>query len=118
MDKFETYQADQFVGRNAWRKLKTSLDRIGGGKEENGVLIGKKGQLMEEIATPDQEQLNANLKSMKSFAQSYPDINTSVMLVPDAANVWQISSFLCSGGRSDSADCTDSEHAWRQCELD
>ena len=55
MDKFETYQADQFVGRNAWRKLKTSLDRIGGGKEENGVLIGKKGQLMEEIATPDQE---------------------------------------------------------------
>ena len=85
MDKFETYQADQFVGRNAWRKLKTSLDRIGGGKEENGVLIGKKGQLMEEIATPDQEQLNANLKSMKSFAQSYPDINTSVMLVPDAA---------------------------------
>lgn len=87
MDKFETYQADQFVGRNAWRKLKTTLDRIGGGKEENGVLIGKKGQLMEEIATPDQEQLNANLKSMKSFAQSYPDINTSVMLVPDAANV-------------------------------
>ena len=39
---------------------------------------------MEEIATPDQEQLNANLKSMKSFAKSYPDINTSVMLVPDA----------------------------------
>ena len=87
MDKFETYQADQFVGRNAWRKLKTALDRIGGSKEENGVLIGKKGQLMEEIATPDQEQLNANLKSMKSFAEAYPDINTSVMLVPDAANV-------------------------------
>ena len=42
MDKFETYQADQFVGRNAWRKLKTALDRIGGSKEENGVLIGKK----------------------------------------------------------------------------
>ena len=79
MDKFETYQADQFVGRNTWRKLKTALDRIGGSKEENGVLIGKKGQLMEEIATPDQEQLNANLKSMKSFAKSYPDINTSVM---------------------------------------
>ncbi len=87
MDKFETYQSDQFVGRNAWRKLKTTLDRIGGSKEEKGVLIGKKGQLMEDIETPNQEQLNANIQGIKSFASTYSDVNTSMMLVPDAANV-------------------------------
>lgn len=87
MEKFETYQSDQFVGRNTWRKIKTTLDRIGGAKEENGVLIGKKGQLMEDIATPDQDQLNANLQGIKSFTSTYSDVNTSMMLVPDAANV-------------------------------
>lgn len=89
MDKFETYQADQFVGRNVWRKLKTAVDRLGGNKEENGVLIGKKGQLMEDIAVPDQKQLSANLDAIKSFAQTYSDVNTMMMLVPDAANVYK-----------------------------
>lgn len=87
MDKFETYQTDQFVGRNTWRKFKTSLDRFGGNNEENGVLIGKKGQLMEDIASPDSNQLDSTLQSIKTFASSYPDINVNMMLVPDAANV-------------------------------
>lgn len=89
MDKFETYQADQFAGRNVWRKLKTAVDRFGGAKEENGVLIGKKGQLMEDIAVPDQKQLSANLDAIKSFTQTYSDVNTMMMLVPDAANVYK-----------------------------
>lgn len=87
MDKYESYQADQFIGRNMWRESKTILSRFGGSKEENGVLIGKKGQLMEEIAVPDQEVLSANLKAIKSFTTAHSDINTAMILVPDAANV-------------------------------
>lgn len=87
MDKFETYQTDQFIGRNVWRKFKTSLDRLGGNNEENGVLIGKNGQLMEDIVSPDSKQLELNLHSIKSFATAYSDVNTYMMLVPDAASI-------------------------------
>ena len=47
--KFENYMTDQFVGRDFWRKMKVAVDQIGGGRQENGVLKGKKGQLMEQI---------------------------------------------------------------------
>ena len=53
MDQYEKYQADQFMGRNMWRSLKVGFSRLAGSKEENGVFIGKKGQLLEDIAVPD-----------------------------------------------------------------
>ncbi len=87
MEKFESYQADQFAGRNIWRDIKTSLSRFGGSREENGVLIGKYGQLMEEIETPEQDSLKANLDAMQSFAKRYPDVTMNMLLIPDAANV-------------------------------
>ena len=59
--KFENYMTDQFVGRDFWRKMKVAVDQIGGGRQENGVLKGKKGQLMEQIEVADKEHLAANL---------------------------------------------------------
>lgn len=85
MEQWESYMSDQFVGRNFWRSIKVGLARLGGSREENDVLIGKDGQLMEEISVPDQDQLNDNLAAIKSFAQTYSDIPTTMMLVPDAA---------------------------------
>ena len=61
--------SDQFVGRNFWRSIKVGLARLGGSREENDVLIGKDGQLMEEISVPDQDQLNDNLAAIKSFGR-------------------------------------------------
>ena len=85
MEQWESYMSDQFVGRNFWRSIKVGLARLGGSREENDVLIGKDGQLMEEISVPDQDQLNDNLAAIKSFAETYSDIPTTMMLVPDAA---------------------------------
>ena len=85
--KFENYMTDQFVGRDFWRKMKVAVDQIGGGRQENGVLKGKKGQLMEQIEVADKEHLAANLKAIQSFAESQSDIPVKMMLVPDAANV-------------------------------
>lgn len=87
MENYESYLSDQFAGRNGWRGLKVALDRIGGSRKENGVFIGKGNQLMEEITVPKQENLDANLKAIKEFSQSYPDIPMSMILVPDSANV-------------------------------
>lgn len=85
MEQWESYMSDQFVGRNLWRKIKVGLDRLGGSRMENGVYIGKDGQLLEDIALPDEEQFSENVSAVKSFADTYADIPTTVMLVPDAA---------------------------------
>ena len=87
MDQYEKYQADQFVGRNAWRSLKVGFSRLAGSKEENGIFIGKKGQLLEDISVPDQDVLKDNLKAIQNLSETYPDIPVNMILVPDAAYV-------------------------------
>lgn len=86
-EKFEAYMDDQFVGRDMWRKLKVTVDRIGGSRLENGVYIGKNGQLLEQIEVADETHLATNIKAIKSFSESQSKIPVRMMLVPDAANV-------------------------------
>lgn len=86
-EKFEAYMDDQFVGRDMWRKLKVTVDRICGRRLENGVYIGRNGQLLEQIEVADENHLAANIKAIKSFSESQKKIPVRMMLVPDAANV-------------------------------
>lgn len=86
-EKFEAYMDDQFVGRDMWRKLKVTVDRICGSRLENGVYIGRNGQLLEQIEVADKNHLAANIKAIKSFSESQKKIPVRMMLVPDAANV-------------------------------
>lgn len=87
MEQWEDYMSDQFAGRNLWRSFKVALDRLGGSRMENGVYIGRGGQLLDDIQVPEQEQLTENLDAIRSFAEKYPDNPVRVMLVPDAACV-------------------------------
>ena len=73
MEQWENYQSDQFAGRDFWRSVKVFLDRLGGSKMENGVYIGKSGQLLEEIEVPDDGQSEANLSAIVDFAEKYPE---------------------------------------------
>ena len=86
-EKFEAYMDDQFVGRDMWRKRKVTVDRICGSRLENGVYIGRNGQLLEQIEVADENHLAANIKAIKSFSESQKKIPVRMMLVPDAANV-------------------------------
>ena len=86
-EKFEAYMDDQFVGRDMWRKLKVTVDQICGSRLENGVYIGRNGQLLEQIEVADENHLAANIKAIKSFSESQKKIPVRMMLVPDAANV-------------------------------
>lgn len=87
MKQYEEYVADQFSGRNLWVQVKTFADSLSGKKEENGVFNGKRDYLLEDIAVPDEKNLQDNLAAMKSFQEAYRDITMHVMLVPNAANV-------------------------------
>ena len=85
MEQWEKYLSDQFAGRDTWRSLRVSLDRLGGARKENDIYIGKDGQLMEDIEVPDDGRLEANLTAIRDFAETYEDIPVTMMLVPDAA---------------------------------
>ena len=87
MEQYESYVSDQFTGRDFWVSLKSNLDLLSGKRKSNGVFKGKDHYLLEDIATPDETQMNANLTAMKEFQQTYKDIPMYMMLVPDAANI-------------------------------
>lgn len=87
MDQYESYKSDQFAGRDFWVTVKTNLELLMGKRESGGVFNGKKSYLLEDIASPDEEQLSENLESMKAFRKKYPDIPFYMLLAPNAANV-------------------------------
>lgn len=87
MERYENYLKDQFAGSDALQRIQVSLKRLGGSKLENGIYIGKDGQLMDEIVTPDQATLSENLNAIKLFADANDDLNIYMILVPDAANI-------------------------------
>ena len=87
MDQYESYKSDQFAGRNLWVTMKTNVDLLLGKRESNGVFKGKDGYLLEDIASPNQEQLEANLKAMNEFAGDYSNVPFYMLLVPNAANI-------------------------------
>ena len=67
MEQYESYVSDQFTGRDFWVSLKSNLDLLSGKRKSNGVFKGKDHYLLEDIATPDETQMNANLTAMKEF---------------------------------------------------
>lgn len=87
MEQYEEYLSDQFAGRDLWHRLKVALDRFGGSRMENGIYIGKDGQLLQDIQVSDQEHLSENLDAIKNFTETYQDIPVTMILVPDAACV-------------------------------
>lgn len=85
MEQYEEYLSDQFAGRDLWHRMKVALDRFGGSRMENGIYIGKDGQLLQDIQVPVQEHLSENLDAIKEFTETYQDIPVMMILVPDAA---------------------------------
>ena len=87
MERYETYLSDQFVGRNFWVSVKTKIEYLAGKRESGGVFKGKDHYLLEDIAVPDEEQLEDNLNAIRDFADACTNTPVYMMLVPNAANV-------------------------------
>ncbi len=87
MDRFETYESDQFVGRDAFREIYTFFRRVGGKHEENGVYLGKKQQLLEDISVPEAELLSEDVEGLNNYSAAHPDVTSHILLVPDTASI-------------------------------
>ena len=80
----ESYQADQFVGRDFWISLKLGIDRFFGQKESGGVYLGKDHYLMQVQSTPNTEAIDRNMEAINAFAARHPELECDMTVVPNA----------------------------------
>lgn len=85
--QFETYENDQFPLRDLWITLKAGADRLIGKVEENGVLLGKNGYLMEEFKAPSQTQYDSTVQAMTDFAQRHSELKQYALIAPNSVNI-------------------------------
>ena len=65
-ESFETYTAEQLPFRNAFIRLKSLIERAELKKENNGIILGEKGQLFEKLLA-----CNRNLKRNEDIVCSF-----------------------------------------------
>ncbi|WP_167955767.1 DHHW family protein [Anaerosporobacter faecicola] len=93
--KYEEYLTDQFVGRDTFIMLKTSLERMVGRQDNNGIYFGKDGYLIEKIEEKDidPEQWEKNKQWIVQFLGKYESIlgedHVRALLAPTSNYVLQ-----------------------------
>lgn len=87
MKDFETYTTDQFVGRDAWIGLKSSMERALGKKENNNVYFCDEDTLITRFDQPDATKLSENLNYVNNFVENV-DIPVTFSLIPTQACIW------------------------------
>ena len=113
MEQWENYLSDQFVGRDIWRSVKVSIDRLGGSRMENGIYIGRNGQLMEDIEVPGEGQMDENVSAIRNFADTYDDAGAGCRM-----HFKRQSAGICGSGRSTAAFQYGRTRAGRFSQLD
>lgn len=86
--KFEKYCVDQFPFRENLVALKAKTDLLIGKKEQNDVFIASDGYLIETFTEPNNEAMYQKLLAINKFTKKYPHINHTVMIVPNASDIY------------------------------
>lgn len=86
MQTAENYLNDQILLRDEFISLRTGAQRLLGFEDVNGVYFGKNGYLIEKHLNQDFDytRLTENTQTVNRFAEAYPNLNVSVMIVPTA----------------------------------
>ncbi|MCQ2530599.1 MAG: DHHW family protein [Lachnospiraceae bacterium] len=87
MTQSDSFVADQFPLRDDWIQLKLKADRLLGRQTSNGVYLGKDGYLIEDAAAPLEPSYSKNLAAISLFANTYPELNMVMTVVPNAVSI-------------------------------
>jgi hypothetical protein len=85
--KVENYVNDQFPGRSEFISLKAAADKTLGVLESNGVYRASNNYLMEELTTPDEENLTETEEAIADFASRHQKLKMYFLLTPNAGNI-------------------------------
>lgn len=86
-EQFETYTADQILGKDLFVKTNVAVNRGFGISEINEVYIGKDGYLIQDYQEPD-AVLEENLNYIQMFAEKNPEIDMTMLIVPNANEIY------------------------------
>ena len=87
--EFEDYVADQFPFRTAWVRLKSTVDRLLGKTEANGIFLARSGYLIQDFTPPEEEIYTETISAMTDFARSHPDLSCCALIAPTALTVYK-----------------------------
>lgn len=93
--KYERYLSDQFPARDTWVQVQTSVSRMFGKTESNGVYFGKDDFLLEHYDEEDFDagQMENNIMALKGFVQrAKKQAQVRVMMVP--TKTWAMRDYL------------------------
>lgn len=81
---FDTWLSDQFPLRDGWIALKSTVDRLAGRTESNGVYLGRDGWLIQGFTAPDEADYRRLTDALTAFLNRHGDIAQYVMVAPTA----------------------------------
>ena len=84
---FNTYESDQFVGRDMWMNLRSFGTAILGNRESSNVFFGKNGYLLSKPVVPDAKNVSGTEAAINDFAGRHRDLKLNFLMVPDAASI-------------------------------
>lgn len=84
----ESFVTDHFPLRSKWLAVKSSVEQLRLQQENNGIYKGKSGYLFEKFAEPDYSKIEQYAESIKKFALSHPEVNTTFMLAPTSVGIY------------------------------
>ncbi len=84
--EYEEYCNDQFPARDQWVTLKSVTETALGKTENNGVVLGRDGQLFNKVIRLDTETWESHTDALLQFAQKHSG-NVTVTIVPNSYSV-------------------------------
>ena len=89
MKKYETYQSDQFAGRDAWIEVSTGMEYLLGRRDSGGVFKGEDHYLLEKIESDEGDNVQDNIEAVRSFAEKNQEREIYFLVAPNAAEILQ-----------------------------
>ena len=84
---FDSYVADQFPLRNSWLTVKTTVDRLSGKTESNGIFLGSDGYLIQDFTNPTDEKYEEILAEFTDFKSAHSDLDIYALIAPTAITI-------------------------------
>ena len=84
---FNSYESDQFVGRDLWMNIRSLGTMLLGNRESENVYFGKDGYLLSKPVVPDPKTVTATESAINDFSGRHSDLNMSLLMIPDAASI-------------------------------
>ncbi|MBQ4208696.1 MAG: hypothetical protein II621_10365 [Clostridia bacterium] len=87
MKKYETYLTDQFPGRDGLISMHSFFATLTGRREENGVLLGRRGFLFERQTPLNEELLQKTTDAINDFLGQHRHAQAAMILAPNSSYV-------------------------------